>query len=190
MLRLASQSPRRAELLKQLQVPFSTVMVDVDESWIPGESPTNYVARLAELKARTGWSSCVADEIVLGSDTIVVIENEILGKPGDRADSQRMLNLLSGATHQVMTAVAVVTESTIKRCLVTTEVTFKTLRESEINWYWDTGEPRDKAGSYGIQGLGGQFVKHISGSYSAVVGLPLYETSELLQDMGLDQYER
>ncbi len=190
MIILASQSPRRAELLSQLKVEFSTCMIDVDESIQEAEQPTHYVTRLAELKARTGWSKSKESLPVLGSDTIVVLNGEILGKPKDQADSVAMLQKLSGREHQVMTAVAVVKGDIIKTCLVVTDVVMKSLTREEIDWYWQTGEPQDKAGSYGIQGLAGRFITHINGSYSAVVGLPLYETSQLLQEIGMELYER
>lgn len=189
MLVLASQSPRRAELLNQLQVPFTTLALDLDESMIGVEEPADFVTRLARLKAATGLERDGGDNPVLGSDTIVVVGNTVLAKPENKEDCLRMLRMLSGKTHQVMTAVAVAQKERIRSVLVATEVTFKRLSNAEMDWYWDTGEPCDKAGSYGIQGLGGQFVKQIKGSYSAVVGLPLYETSQLLQDIGIVRYE-
>lgn len=190
MLILASQSPRRAELLKQLQVSFTPCMVDIDESIFADEQPESYVQRLAEQKARAGQQISPKGAVVLGSDTIVVVDQQVLGKPFDQQDSSRMLRLLSNRVHQVYTAVAVVNEHRIVSCLVKTQVEFKALSDAEITGYWNTGEPADKAGSYGIQGLGGRFVKRIEGSYSAVVGLPLFETSELLSEMGIGIYER
>lgn len=181
MLYLASQSPRRAELLSQLQVPFQTLSSEVDESPLAAEDAYSYVKRLAIAKAQAGWQLCQGELPVLGSDTSVVFEQQILGKPTDKSDCHRMLSLLSGKTHQVMTAIALVHNQGIEAQVVTTQVSFKVLTDSEIDWYWQTGEPQDKAGSYGIQGLAGQFVTQIQGSYSAVVGLPLYETSELLK---------
>jgi len=181
MLYLASQSPRRAELLTQLQVPFQTLSSEVDETVNPDEDAYSYVRRLAIAKAQAGWRLSNGQLPVLGSDTSVVFEQEILGKPKNKADCHRMLQLLSGKTHKVMTAVALVHKQGIESVVVTTDVSFKQLTDTEIDWYWHTGEPQDKAGSYGIQGLGGQFVTQIRGSYSAVVGLPLYETSELLK---------
>lgn len=185
MLVLASQSPRRAELLTQLQVRFTTCVANIDESVLSGETAHAYVLRLAEQKAKAGLAMSDNDATVLGSDTVVVVDNQILGKPIDQADSQRMLKLLSDRTHQVCTAVAVVNRERVESCLVATDVTFKPLSDVEIDAYWHSGEPADKAGSYGIQGLAGRFVTRIEGSYSAVVGLPLYETSELLSEMGL-----
>ena len=185
LLILASQSPRRRQLLAQLGYSFSCQPADIDETVIVGELPEQYVRRLALQKAQ-----CIADRqqsnsTVIGSDTSVVIAQQILGKPKDFADAQRLLQLLSGKVHQVMTAVAVVKAEISKTVLVTTNVEFKTLSTDEIQQYWLTGEPKDKAGGYGIQGIGGQFVKQISGSYSAVVGLPLYETAQLLTEFGL-----
>ena len=185
LLILASQSPRRRQLLAQLGYSFSCQPADIDETVIVGELPEQYVRRLALQKAQ-----CIADRqqsnsTVIGSDTSVVIAQQILGKPKDFADAQRLLQLLSGKVHQVLTAVAVVKAEISKTVLVTTNVEFKTLSTDEIQQYWLTGEPKDKAGGYGIQGIGGQFVKQISGSYSAVVGLPLYETAQLLTEFGL-----
>ncbi len=183
MLLLASQSPRRAELLTQLNVSFTTINVDVDESTVTGESAEDYVRRLAIAKAMKGWEMSDQSLPVLGSDTAVVIEGHILGKPRDKADSARMLRMLSGKSHRVLTAVALVQDGTTLDELVATEVQFKELSDREIEQYWLTGEPQDKAGSYAIQGIAGHFVKQISGSYSAVVGLPLYETYELLEKL-------
>lgn len=190
MLILASQSPRRAELLQQLKVPFRTCAVEIDESVLANEKPEDYVCRLALGKARAGQQVTGPDALVLGSDTSVVIDGRILGKPEDKLDCLRVLRLLSNRVHQVYTAVAVVKGNIFRQCLVQTKVEFANLSDTEIEWYWQTGEPRDKAGSYGIQGVGGQFVKRIEGSYSAVVGLPLYETSQLLSEMGMSIYER
>lgn len=182
MLILASGSPRRAELLRQLQVPFRQMPMDVDENMLKHEDPRDYVVRLARKKAEAGRQKSGHIDPVLGADTLVVCKNRLLGKPSDKDDFKKMFALLSGATHQVMTAVALYTDHGIQHRLVITEVSFKVLSDKEIDWYWQTGEPKDKAGGYGIQGLAGQFVTHIKGSYSAVVGLPLYETSELLRE--------
>jgi septum formation protein len=186
---LASKSPRRKELLTQLGFLFSTSNSDINEATLANESPEDYVLRLAVAKAQYAFEQLSIGEqkytLVLGSDTSVVAEGEILGKPDDEADSARMLRLLSDKTHKVYTSVAVVGEGVIQSTLVTTKVNFKTLSNNEIGRYWQSGEPQDKAGSYGIQGIGGQFVKSIEGSYSAVVGLPLYETAMLLSECGL-----
>ena len=179
---LASQSPRRRELLAQLGYQFICCPADIDETVQLNESPTKYVERLAIEKAAHIAKSRLDTTLVLGSDTCVVYQNQILGKPESLSQSIDCLSQLSGNTHQVLTAIAVVQGELSKSVLVSTDVTFKTLTEAEIINYWQTGEPQDKAGSYGIQGIAGQFVKHISGSYSAVVGLPLYETAKLLAE--------
>ncbi|MDF2179125.1 Maf family protein [Aliiglaciecola sp. CAU 1673] len=185
MLVLASQSPRRAELLRQLQIPFSQLSTNVNEAVRDGEMPQDYVVRVARDKAEMGWRQAGHIDPVLGADTAVVSRNHILGKPQDQADFERMMGLLSGTTHQVMTAVALRNERGLKHRLVITEVSMKVLSKAEMDWYWQSGEPTDKAGGYGIQGLAGRFVTRIVGSYSAVVGLPLYETAELLREHNL-----
>ncbi|WP_372759948.1 nucleoside triphosphate pyrophosphatase [Pseudoalteromonas sp.] len=177
---LASASPRRKELLTQLGIEFTQFSVDADERQLASELPRDYVERLARLKASSGVALGYTDRPVLGSDTVVVIDNQCLGKPRDKADFTDTLQRLSGRTHQVLTAIAFASEDKVLSCIVTTDVTFKRLTDDEINAYWQSGEPHDKAGGYGIQGLGGRFVSHISGSYFAVVGLPLYETEQLL----------
>ncbi|MCV2885772.1 Maf-like protein [Aestuariibacter sp. AA17] len=187
---LASNSPRRAELLSQLQVRFTKHPVDIDETPFQNESAISLVKRLSLTKARVGFKQADVNLPTLGSDTVVVYAGHILGKPRDFDDSKRMLSLLSGNTHQVLTSVAVVTNDNAVEKTVITDVTFKSLSEKEIAWYWQTGEPQDKAGSYGIQGLAGQFVTEIRGSYSAVVGLPLYETRQLLNEVGVGFCER
>ncbi|AZZ96878.1 Maf family protein [Pseudoalteromonas sp. R3] len=180
-LYLASASPRRRELLTQLGYSFSQFSVDADESQFPGETPLVYVERLARLKASSGVSMGYQDAPVLGSDTIVVLGQQALGKPKDKYDFMTMMQALSGKTHQVMTAIAVAGIDRVLSRTVITDVTFKPLSEQEIEQYWQSGEPQDKAGGYGIQGLGGRFVTQLSGSYFAVVGLPLYETDELIK---------
>ncbi|GAC11868.1 Maf family protein [Paraglaciecola chathamensis] len=186
MLILASQSPRRAELLSQIGVPFTALSADIDESILPNETPENYVQRLAQQKAQAGWrasADTAKRRLVLGADTVVVINEQVMGKPKDFDDAKAMLNLLSGQQHQVLTAVTVTSGQRFETILVKTDVTFCALSPSQIEAYWQTGEPKDKAGSYAIQGIGGKFVTHIKGSYSAVVGLPLYETNQLLSRM-------
>ncbi len=182
---LASQSPRRKELLEQLGYQFQTISADIDETVLEGESPNDYVIRLAIEKAKVVAEKQVPDSVVLGSDTSVIFEDNILGKPENIEQCCQQLSMLSGNTHQVLTAIAAVKNTHIVSALISTDVTFKTLSLEEIKRYWHTGEPQDKAGSYGIQGIGGQFVKQIKGSYSAVVGLPLYETAKLLAELGL-----
>ena len=179
---LASASPRRKELLAQLGIEFSQFSVDADESQLPNELPHDYVERLARLKAFSGVELGYNDRPVLGSDTVVVIDNQSLCKPRDEADFTRTLKRLSGNTHHVLTAIAFATKNKVVSRVVSTAVTFKELTDQEIKTYWQSGEPQDKAGGYGIQGLGGRFVTHISGSYFSVVGLPLYETEQLLHE--------
>ncbi len=178
---LASNSPRRAELLTQIGVSFTRVKADIEECLQDGESAAQYVSRLAEQKAHVGFLNSPQDRPVLGADTIVVCDQQILEKPRNQAHALEMMLLLSGSTHQVFTAVSLVDKLQTKQVLVKTAVTFKLLTNQEINEYWLTDEPLDKAGGYGIQGIGGKFVTHINGSYSAVVGLPLYETDLLIK---------
>ena len=180
-LYLASASPRRRELLALLDYPFTVLSVDVEEQQQPDETPADYVQRLARDKSQAGWLACRGQKPVLGADTIVVFEQEVLEKPRDFADAQRILQLLSGNTHTVMTAGALSSEQGCEVVLVNSQGTFRKLTPEEISRYWQTGGPADKAGAYGIQGIGGKFVSHLSGSYSAVVGLPLLETDLLLQ---------
>jgi nucleoside triphosphate pyrophosphatase len=191
-LYLASQSPRRRELLTQIGISFDVLSTDIDESIKTNEIPQNYVVRLAREKARAGWK--VEKSLIkpiLGSDTSVVINGEILGKPESDAEAIKMLNLLSGNTHQVMTAVALAIPSQksqefeLRSVLSVSDVSFKELSNEEIERYVATGECADKAGSYGIQGQAGAFITHLSGSYSGVMGLPLYETAELLNKAGI-----
>jgi len=186
---LASQSPRRKSLLDQLGYTFSVQASDIDEAMIVHELPADYVMRLALAKAdkvfRTLSDKGQKTTVVLGSDTSVVLDNIILGKPNNLTQCINTLSLLSNRQHEVLTAVAVVSASKIETKLVRTKVLFKAVTLAEIKAYWKTGEPLDKAGSYAIQGIAGQFIKTINGSYSAVVGLPLYETAELLSCFGL-----
>ena len=178
-LYLASGSPRRRELLKQLGLHFERVITDVEELRREEESAQHYVRRLAREKALAGVAVAPQDLPVLGADTIVVLNGEVLEKPRDAAHAAEMLTRLSGKTHQVMTAVALADRQRELDCLVLTDVTFRLLTPQDISDYIASGEPMDKAGAYGIQGLGGNFVRKINGSYHAVVGLPLVETSEL-----------
>lgn len=185
---LASQSPRRRELLTQLGYQFSVQASDIDETVEANESAHNYVLRLAKQKALHVFASLPKEQqensYVLGSDTSVVFNGNILGKPDNEADCISTLSMLSDKQHQVLTAIALVSITGAEGQVIKTEVSFKTLTKAVISAYWLTGEPQDKAGSYGIQGIAGQFVKTINGSYSAVVGLPLYETAELLANAG------
>lgn len=185
---LASQSPRRRELLAQLGYQFSVQASDIDETVEKTETAHNYVLRLAKQKALHIFNLLSETEqatsFVLGSDTSVVLDGKILGKPENEEDCFTTLSLLSNNQHQVLTAVALVSKNNVQAQVISTEVIFKVLTKAEISAYWLTGEPQDKAGSYGIQGIAGQFVKSINGSYSAVVGLPLYETAQLLAKAG------
>ena len=190
---LASQSPRRKNLLAQLGYQFTTMSADIDESVQSNEQPKDYVVRLAKEKAITIFSAPSMQHsmqqqsniIVLGADTSVVIDGDILGKPTDEADCISTLLRLSNKQHQVLTAIAAISADQVISTLVETQVQFKSITIEEIKEYWRTEEPCDKAGSYAIQGIGGQFVTTINGSYSAVVGLPLYETVQLLAQVGL-----
>jgi len=186
-LYLASGSPRRRELLTQIAVPFLTQIAPIDENALPGESPIAYVERLALSKAQAGLAALTdtADAVVLGADTAVVLDGRILGKPTDRADALATLSDLSGRTHEVLTAVALVSRERQVSRVVTSQVTFRALSQVEIEAYWASGEPQDKAGCYGIQGLAAVFVSQLQGSYSAVVGLPLCETAALLAEFAI-----
>lgn len=184
---LASTSPRRRELLAQAGIEFSVLDVAIDESQRPNELPTAYVERLAKEKAEAGFLTVESDEnaVVLAADTIVVLEDDILGKPQNKAHAYEMLRSLSGRSHVVMTAFAIKTHKQIRVQRVNTTVFFRPLTSKEIEWYWQTGEQLDKAGGYGIQSKGGIFVSSISGSYSAVVGLPLAEVVVALRGLGI-----
>jgi septum formation protein len=183
LIYLASASPRRRALLAQIGVEHQVRAVEVDERVVPGEAPAQYVTRLAVAKAQTLWTQLDRTEgvAVLGSDTSVAIGNEILGKPRDQAHGREMLQQLSGRTHQVYTAVALRVDAGCESRLSISDVTMRTLSVDEMDAYWLTGEPVDKAGGYGIQGAAALFIERISGSYSGIVGLPLYETGELLK---------
>jgi septum formation protein len=189
-LYLASTSPRRRELLNQLGVPFEVLDVQVDESPLPGEDAAGYVQRLASLKASAGWSQVArtAQSPVLGADTTVVLGSQIVGKPRNRHDAIDMLLELSGRTHVVLTAIALATGPDPVLRLSRSEVTFCSIEPALAAAYWDTGEPVDKAGGYAIQGLGARFVQHLSGSFSGVMGLPLYETAQLLTEARVPQW--
>jgi septum formation protein len=183
---LASGSPRRRELLEQIGCHFQLATVDVDETPLPGEPPEAYVTRLALDKAAAGWQSSRSLGLpVLGADTAVVLGERIFGKPVDREDAAATLQMLSGKTHRVLSAVAMTDGSRCEQRLSETLVSFRVIDRDECLRYWDSGEPADKAGAYAIQGLGAVFVTAIQGSYSGVVGLPLVETCELLKAFGL-----
>lgn len=180
---LASQSPRRRELLKQLGVRFEVRIADVDERHLPSESPEQYVQRLATDKANAIWQSLSEGNRhpVLGADTTVCIAGEILGKPTDKDEGIAMLRRLSGQQHEVMSGIAVIGEIH-SVCVNVSQVSFRELSDAEIEAYWETGEPQGKAGSYGIQGYAAAFISELHGSYSGVMGLPLYETAKLLSN--------
>lgn len=179
---LASQSPRRRDILNQIGIQPICRPVDIDESIHSNELPSVYCRRLALEKAQAGWN--ITDELlpVLGSDTIVAIQQEILGKPQSKEEAYNMLMKLSDQTHQVHTAVAVVFKDRKKVVESISDVLFDRLDEKDVLSYIETLEPMDKAGSYGIQGYASQWIKHISGSYSGIMGLPIYETSKLLRE--------
>ncbi|UCZ87466.1 Maf-like protein [Pseudomonas sp. L5B5] len=189
-LYLASGSPRRRELLTQIGVPFTVIAADIDETPLAGESPAAYVERLARGKAAAGRATLggIAG-CVLGADTAVVLDGRILGKPQDQADALAMLMALSGREHEVLTAVALLDGQRSQARVVRSLVRFRAIAEQEATRYWASGEPRDKAGSYAIQGLAAVFVAGLNGSYSAVVGLPVCETAELLGDFGISCWQ-
>ncbi|WON76590.1 Maf family protein [Serratia sp. UGAL515B_01] len=181
-LYLASGSPRRHELLTLLGFPFEVILTNTKEQRLTGETAEDYVCRLAQDKARAGVDMVQQDWPVLGADTIVVLNGQVLEKPRDEAHAAQMLAALSGKQHRVMTAVAIADRHNVQCQLVSTDVTFRNLSQQDIHDYIATGEPMDKAGAYGIQGKGGCFVRTITGSYHAVMGLPLVETYELLSN--------
>ena len=184
-LLLASASPRRKDLLTQMGLEFEVVVTNIDESVISGETPATYVERLAVAKARAGFQpGCVA----IGADTTVTIDNEILGKPCGLNEGVAMLQRLSGRGHEVMTGVAVFDGDRLESCVVTSTVYFQPISLHEATRYWYTGEPLDKAGGYGIQGIGGIFARRLEGSYSAVVGLPVEQTEQLLRKLNIDTW--
>jgi septum formation protein len=171
MIVLASRSPRRAELLAAAGIPFVVRSADIDETPRPGERPLEYALRLAREKAAAIHAAPA--ETVLAADTIVVVDDEILGKPTDARDAARMLRALSGRRHEVITAICLRSGDEARTDACTTAVWFAPMSEQEIEWYVESGEPMDKAGAYGIQGLASRFVQRIEGSYSNVVGLPV-----------------
>lgn len=183
-LHLASTSPRRREILASLGLAFDVVPVDVDESPRAGESPEEMVLRLSVAKSRA--AEIGAGGVALGSDTAVVVDDTVLGKPRDREDCLEMLGRLSGRAHRVLTGVALTDRHGTATALSDTDVYFREISRDEALAYWQSGEPRDKAGAYAIQGLGGAFVERIEGSYTGVVGLPVFETIELLRAAGID----
>ncbi len=184
MIILASQSPRRAELLRQVGIEFRSVPADVDERVLAGEGAADFVERTAITKAQAVHAS-YPDSPVLGADTAVVLDHRILGKPRDRADAIDMLLTLSGRTHEVLTGVAVVSDTT-RYALNVSRVSFREVSTAEAAAYWASGEPTDKAGGYAVQGLAAAFIERIEGSYSGIMGLPLFETVNLLKQAGVN----
>jgi len=186
-LYLASASPRRRELLRQIGVAYRRLPVEVDETPLPSESPRDYVARLALAKARTGWRTLGrrAPRPVLGADTAVVVDAVILGKPRDRDEGLAMLARLSGREHRVLSAVALADATRDAVRVQESRVRFRELTAAERAVYWNSGEPLDKAGGYAIQGRAAAFIAELRGSYSGVMGLPLFETAELLREFGI-----
>jgi septum formation protein len=182
---LASRSPRRRELLLQMGVDFSVINPDVDESVFDNELPLDYVSRIAKLKAQTGRGLLLAADKkpVLAADTAVVVDNTILGKPENDEQAISMLKMLSGKTHQVMTAIALAKENSILSLVSVNDVRFTEMKEKDILWYVNTKEGVDKAGGYAVQGLAALFIEHIEGSYSGIMGLPIRETGQLLLTM-------
>ena len=195
-LYLASRSPRRRELLTQMGILFDTLAFrspprqddDVDETAHDGEAALVYVERVARLKAEHGWRTVemrrLMPQLVLAADTTLEFQGEIIGKPTDAGDARAILRRLSGQTHRVLTSVAVAFEGRIESAISISDVTFGAISETEIRRYVATGEPMDKAGAYGIQGAAAAHITQISGSYSAIMGLPVFETAELLRQLG------
>ncbi len=181
---LASASPRRLDLLASLGVECDVMPADIDESIMAGEAADRYVHRMAAEKAAAVQTRLDDARVVLAADTTVVVDGNILSKPADKDDAARMLRMLSGRSHEVLSAVAVIDGDQHLTDASRTVVDFRVLSDSEIEDYWATGEPADKAGAYGIQGLGGAFVQQLHGSYSGVVGLPLFETARLMNRLG------
>ncbi len=189
MIYLASQSPRRRELLEQIAIAYKTVSVEIEETPIAGEKPRDYVKRMAIEKATHAHEPGMAFPL-LAADTAVVCKERILGKPANKQDFLDMMQLLGNRSHQVFTAIAVISGNddsgqVIKTRLSSSQVKFRAISASEASLYWQSGEPADKAGGYGIQGLGAVFIEEIQGSYSGIMGLPLFETAELLTEFGV-----
>ena len=186
LIYLASASPRRSALLAQVGIPHRVAPVDIDESIHSGEKPEGYVRRLASEKAQALWERLEdsARLPVLAADTSVAVDEHILGKPEDENDELRMLGRLSGRTHRVYTAIALKNSESCRTQVSLSEVTFRALSESEMRTYWRTGEPVDKTRGYAVQGYAALFIERISGSFSGIMGLPLFETGELLKSIG------
>lgn len=197
LIYLASKSPRRRELLRQIGVRHELLLLrsepprgpDISEESIPGEIPEDYVARVTREKAAFAWNVLLMRKLplrpILAADTTVVIDGEILGKPANPQEALKMLRSLSGRTHQVLTAVAIRHQEQLWQTIQVSEVTFASLTDERMQTYCATGEPYDKAGGYGIQGMAAIFIERIAGSYSGIMGLPLFETAQLLQKAGI-----
>ncbi len=181
---LASASPRRRQLLNQMGISHALCPVDIDETPEPGEQAELYVRRMAAVKSEQAWQTNASGLPVLAADTAVVLDGRIMGKPKNEADALRMLTDLSGKTHRVFSAVSLRTGEQQRQALSITEVCFREINVQEMRHYWRTGEPADKAGAYAIQGIGSIFVRRIRGSFSGVMGLPLFETAKLLRQAG------
>ena len=191
MIYLASRSPRRAELLHQIGVEFVVHDIDIDESRLSTESPAEYVCRIASSKARVAAEQIAKSEescVVLAADTTIVIDEDIIGKPADRDQCRCILGQLSARQHMVLTAVALASKGDIALRLTRNRVSFRSLSAREIEAYCATAEPMDKAGAYAIQGKAAMFIDHLEGSYSAVMGLPLFETAELLRNAEIELF--
>ena len=184
---LASASPRRAELLDQINVSYRSQAVDIDESCLANESAETLVQRLAKEKAEAiVFANGEAQIPVLGSDTLGLLKGQLLVKPKDYNHAHQMLSKMSGNTHEILSAVAILHQGKTTIRLNRNRVFFRPINDAEIKAYWDTGEPQDKAGAYAVQGLGATFIKRIEGSYSGIMGLPLFETCELLSKVGIN----
>lgn len=198
---LASRSPRRRELLRQIGVNFNLLMmretsgraVDVDEQPLAGEAPADYICRVTRAKADAGWQRILQRHLpvlpILVADTIVTIDGCILGKPSDNTHAEKMLRILSGRTHQVLTAIGVGVKDTVQMRMSTSSVRFREISEREIRQYLANNNVLDKAGAYAIQGMAAVFIAEMSGSYSGVMGLPLFETAQLLTEAGIDIFQ-
>ena len=185
---LASASPRRQQLLQQLGLRFITLRQDIDESLAAGEAPSHYVQRMAREKADSALRSFSSDPnaVIIAADTVVVFRQQVLAKPVNQSDAQRMLLMLADNEHRVLSAVTVATTLRSQSALSESRVSFRAISALEAQRYWHTGEPVGKAGAYGIQGYAAVFVNRLAGSYSGVMGLPLFETAQLLSSFGID----
>jgi septum formation protein len=187
-IQLASSSPRRREILEALGLEFSISAVDVDETPLADEAADAMVVRLAVAKAEA--AAAALGDVIIAADTAVVVDERVLGKPADRDDCLAMLEALAGRRHKVYTGVALRCDDVTRTAISETDVYFRAISQDEALAYWHSGEPRDKAGAYAIQGTGGVFVERIEGSYSGVVGLPVFETAHLLREAGFDLVTR